>query len=122
MKSKGKRMKRGSKTWFKCRFDGCSFGSLYSRVVERHKSEKHNGFGLIEESTTIINRFDCDWPNCGVSLVTYHKLVEHKRKHTGEKPFKCKRFGCNYATGRKYSIKIHDRTHLFKASFKKYKN
>lgn len=101
-----------TRIWYKCGWDGCSFGSFYNGVVKRHSYKKHSGKIKIDKSSNSpMHRFKCDWPGCEVSLVAYHKLVEHKRKHTGEKPFKCKYRSCNYATARLYSMIIHERTH-----------
>mgnify|MGYP002717242408 FL=1 len=101
-----------SRIWYKCGWDGCSFGSFYNGVVKRHSYKRHSGKIKIDKSSNLsMHRFKCDWPGCDVSLVAYHKLVEHKRKHTGEKPFRCKWKSCNYATARLYSMIIHERTH-----------
>lgn len=102
--------------WYKCGWTGCSFGSFYNGVVKRHSCKKHSGQARIDKSSnSSMQRFKCDWPGCEVSLVAYHKLVEHKRKHTGEKPFRCKWKACNYATARLYSMIIHERTHKLEA-------
>ena len=101
-----------ARIWYKCAWEGCSFGSYYNGVVKRHSLKRHSGRIRIDKSSnSSMHRFKCDWPGCEVSLVAYHKLVEHKRKHTGEKPFRCKWKSCNYATARLYSMIIHERTH-----------
>lgn len=102
-----------SRIWYRCAWQGCSFGSFYNGVVRRHSHKRHSGRMKIDKSSDdeCSHRFKCDWPGCEVSLVAYHKLVEHKRKHTGEKPFRCKWKSCNYATARLYSMIIHKRTH-----------
>ncbi|OTF72584.1 hypothetical protein BLA29_000782 [Euroglyphus maynei] len=107
-----------SRIWYKCGWDGCSFGSFYNGVVKRHSYKRHHGKIKIDKSSNLsMHRFKCDWPGCDVSLVAYHKLVEHKRKHTGEKPFRCKWKSCNYATARLYSMIIHERTHKLDSFF-----
>lgn len=107
-----------NRTWYKCAWEGCSFGSYYNGVVKRHSYKRHSGKMKIDKSSnSSMHRFQCDWPGCEVSLVAYHKLVEHKRKHTGEKPFRCKWKTCNYATARLYSMIIHERTHKLESSF-----
>lgn len=102
-----------SRVWYKCAWEGCSFGSFYNGVVRRHCHKRHSGGLRIDKASNVdtSHRFRCDWPGCQVSLVAYHKLVEHKRKHTGEKPFRCKWNTCSYATARLYSMIIHERTH-----------
>jgi uncharacterized Zn-finger protein len=101
-----------TRIWYKCGWNGCSFGSFYNGVVKRHNEQVHDGETKISVSSgTPTHRFKCDWPECNVSLVAYHKLVEHKRIHTGEKPFKCEWNGCNYATARLYSIISHHKSH-----------
>lgn len=107
-----------SRIWYKCGWQGCSFGSFYNGVVKRHGHKRHSGKIKIDKSSnSTMHRFKCDWPGCDVSLVAYHKLVEHKRKHTGEKPFRCKWQSCNYATARLYSMIIHERTHKLDTLF-----
>ena len=100
------------RVWYRCGWEGCSFGSYYNGVVKRHSFKRHCGEVRIAQSESdSMHRFKCDWPGCDVSLVAYHKLVEHKRRHTGEKPFGCKWKACQYSTGRLYSLIIHERVH-----------
>ena len=40
-------------------------------------------------------KYVCDWSECKKTFNTKHCLIEHKRTHTGETPFKCDIDGCD---------------------------
>ena len=55
--------------------------------------------------------FKCDWNGCGRSFSRNGTLIDHRRLHTGEKPFKCDWNGCGRAFSRNDYLKKHGRTH-----------
>lgn len=53
------------------------------------------------------NRFPCSFPNCSLSFERRYNLKVHFRKHTNEKPYKCKVAGCSSAFKWRSSAKHH---------------
>ncbi|KAK7027405.1 hypothetical protein VNI00_015241 [Paramarasmius palmivorus] len=51
---------------------------------------------VIDNSSKIRRRFDCNVPGCGKSYTALHNLNYHKRSHEHTKPFTCKYCGTGY--------------------------
>ena len=59
----------------------------------------------INEVHTRAPKYHCDWENCDKAFKTLRHLKQHKRIHTGEKPFQCSL--CDYTCSQKASLNWH---------------
>ncbi|RKP33775.1 hypothetical protein BJ085DRAFT_22311, partial [Dimargaris cristalligena] len=89
-----------------CQWDDCNlvFPSLASLVD--HLSSDHIGSG---KSTYV-----CGWRGCNRHhrpFTKRHKMFNHLRTHTGEKPFPCPVEGCGKSFSRPDSLATHVKTH-----------
>src|SRR3990167_54824 len=86
---------------------------------QRKKSKKlcpecdSNVFDLKEHMRTHTGEkpYKCDRPGCNFTSIYNKDLQRHIRYHTGEKPYKCKHPGCVYATSYKRDLERHIKTH-----------
>ena len=60
---------------------------------------------------TGIKPFACNWPGCTYACSGKGHLVRHIRVHTGEKPYKCTFKGCGYAATQSGHLTAHIRKH-----------
>jgi len=91
---------------YTCRWQGCfrQFASLECMV--HHIDNDHLGHGK--------NSYACLWENCdrhGRPFAKRHKVSNHIRKHTGERPFACTFPGCCKRFSRSDSLGVHSRIH-----------
>lgn len=56
-------------------------------------------------------RYLCDWPGCVNAYTKPSLLEQHKRTHTGERPFKCDYLGCGKSFLRKSHLQAHIISH-----------
>ena len=63
-----------------------------------------------------IQKFRCDWPECGFVAQKRKFLISHKFKHTGRSPYKCK--GCGYYARYKEFLKKHKCGHNRRDNYK----
>ncbi|KAI9483324.1 MAG: hypothetical protein EXX96DRAFT_499375 [Benjaminiella poitrasii] len=89
-----------------CRWAGCSFTSLTLDHLTVHIKELHIGSGKAT--------YYCEWTSCprgNKPFMKRHKMQNHMRTHTGEKPFKCNVEGCDKRFSRLDSLNTHIKTH-----------
>ena len=84
----------------KCDFKNCEkyFYTQYS--MRRHKKRNHS-----------IERWTCDWPECGRVYKQKIDFDDHIRAHLGHKQFQCKYEGCAKRFYAKKYLKLHHYTH-----------
>ena len=60
----------------------------------------------------------CDFPGCDKVYRKKWHLKDHKRAHTGEKPFECTWEGCNMKFAQSGTLTTHYRKHTGEKPFK----
>lgn len=60
--------------------------------------------------------FKCDFADCDMSFTTQGHLTDHKRRHSGERPYHCE--VCNDKFMRSSTLKIHMRRHTGEKPYK----
>ncbi|KAF9162838.1 hypothetical protein BGX21_001845 [Mortierella sp. AD011] len=89
-----------------CLWRDCNtpFGSM--EKLNEHVTESHIGSGKA--------CYSCDWQGCHRQQKPFtkrHKMYNHLRTHTGERPFKCLVPGCDKKFSRPDSLTTHTKTH-----------
>ncbi|KAI8086159.1 uncharacterized protein BX664DRAFT_245436, partial [Halteromyces radiatus] len=87
--------------WQNCgqRFDGL-------QLLIAHLGDSHVGSGKAT--------YSCEWENCTRNQKPFtkrHKMFNHLRTHTGERPFVCTEEGCGKRFSRPDSLTTHIKTH-----------
>ncbi|KAH7043465.1 hypothetical protein BKA57DRAFT_368928, partial [Linnemannia elongata] len=75
-------------------------------ALNEHVADVHIGSGKA--------CYTCDWKNCPRMMKPFtkrHKMYNHLRTHTGERPFRCLVPGCDKKFSRPDSLTTHTKTH-----------
>ncbi|KAJ2162071.1 hypothetical protein GGF46_000946 [Coemansia sp. RSA 552] len=87
-------------------------GAQHSRqasVASEHSASGSNADGTCNSD----RKFVCDWANCGQSFDRIEHLNRHKRRHTGEKPYRCVVARCSKLFSRFDNMVQHVGIHTF---------
>ncbi|ORX54551.1 hypothetical protein DM01DRAFT_265925, partial [Hesseltinella vesiculosa] len=85
---------------------GCGQYHTGIRNLTDHIIEAHIGSGK--------PTYRCEWLNCRRNKKPFtkrHKICNHLRSHTGERPFVCAQPGCDKRFSRPDSLTTHIKTH-----------
>ncbi|CAG2117567.1 unnamed protein product, partial [Medioppia subpectinata] len=85
----------------KCGINGCNDMFTTQHQKRKHQTDVHNRAPVI----TRVYKYRCDWPGCEWSG---KDIKEHKRLHSGEKPFQCLWPDC----GKRFRMKPNLRDHM----------
>ncbi|KAI7903962.1 uncharacterized protein BX663DRAFT_350965 [Cokeromyces recurvatus] len=89
-----------------CRWIGCYFTSTTLNQLITHIKDIHIGSGKAA--------YYCEWSSCprkNKPFIKRHKMQNHMRTHTGEKPFECHVEDCDKKFSRLDSLNTHIKTH-----------
>lgn len=89
-----------------CEWVDCNTSFESMEKLNEHITEKHIGSGKA--------CYSCGWQNCqrkDKPFTKRHKMYNHLRTHTGERPFKCLVPGCDKTFSRPDSLTTHTKTH-----------
>ncbi|KAE8378508.1 hypothetical protein BDV26DRAFT_281035 [Aspergillus bertholletiae] len=102
---------------FRCTVESCTINemgfttkrALAAHTKKYHPEERDPGdtFTPYNQKKPVSARYEC--PVCQKRLVRKNILEDHRRTHTGEKPFRCSE--CGRAFARKSDKKRHEKTH-----------
>ncbi|PKY39898.1 hypothetical protein RhiirA4_257020 [Rhizophagus irregularis] len=90
----------------KCMWRGCTKILISLESLISHVGETHIGSGKAT--------YSCDWEGCTRGQKPFtkrHKMYNHLRTHTGERPFVCTINGCGKRFSRPDSLTTHIKTH-----------
>lgn len=100
-KQEGEQTKMHSCLWVNCTAQAPSLDKLMTHICE-----SHIGSGKAT--------YFCEWQDCARNKKPFmkrHKMHNHMRTHTGERPFVCTVIGCNKTFSRPDSLSTHIKTH-----------
>ncbi|KAF8928359.1 hypothetical protein BGZ47_001687 [Haplosporangium gracile] len=89
-----------------CLWRDCDTPFETMEQLNEHVTEQHIGSGKA--------CYSCDWQGCHRKQKPFtkrHKMYNHLRTHTGERPFKCLVPGCDKKFSRPDSLTTHTKTH-----------
>ncbi|CAG2112630.1 unnamed protein product, partial [Medioppia subpectinata] len=92
----------------RCRYEGCNQWFKNAKRLRKHKIAVHSA-----QPTW----YPCEWPACGYRNESSDALKNHRRIHTGERPFECRWPACGkrfrILKGRSDHERIHSNTKNF---------
>ncbi|CAG2108123.1 unnamed protein product, partial [Medioppia subpectinata] len=87
---------------FRCRYEGCNQWFKSALRLIKHKICVHNARQ---------KWYPCEWPACGYRTKSSSSLKNHRRIHTGERPFECRWPACDKRFAMFQTRKDHERIH-----------
>ncbi|KAI8335428.1 hypothetical protein BC941DRAFT_461972 [Chlamydoabsidia padenii] len=91
---------------WQCRWDSCDTVTSTLEQLTDHLYRIHVGRGKAS--------YYCGWTGCArhdKPFTKRHKMHNHLRTHTGERPFVCRTPGCHKRFSRPDSLSTHQKTH-----------
>ncbi|KAI8100117.1 uncharacterized protein BX664DRAFT_322913 [Halteromyces radiatus] len=91
---------------WQCRWDSCDTVTSTLEQLTDHLHRVHVGRGKAT--------YYCGWTGCArhdKPFTKRHKMHNHLRTHTGERPFVCRTAGCQKRFSRPDSLSTHQKTH-----------
>ncbi|KAG0766357.1 hypothetical protein G6F16_011693 [Rhizopus arrhizus] len=89
-----------------CKWESCDAQAPTLDKLMTHICNSHIGSGKAT--------YHCEWQDCPRNKKPFmkrHKMHNHMRTHTGERPFVCTVIGCNKTFSRPDSLSTHIKTH-----------